>query len=77
MHADAFPLVATLFWLHALQPGGNLQVSGGQAMPSLHSAHLTSTVTTRQTPSDQPVSNLLASHPQNRRAPITGETKNR
>ena len=41
----------------------------GQAMASLHSARLESTVTTRQTPPGQAVRNLLASHSQNRRAP--------
>jgi hypothetical protein len=54
----------TLFWLHALLPDGNLQVSGAQAVPSLRSARLAGTVTTRQEPPDQPVSKLLAGHPQ-------------
>jgi hypothetical protein len=59
---DAFPLVMTLFWSHALQQDGNLQVSELRAVSSLRNTRLESTVTTRQEPPDQAVSKLLASH---------------
>jgi hypothetical protein len=67
--ANAFSLVAALFWLPVLQPDRNMQVHAVRAVPPPRNARLKCTVTTRQTPADQHVSNLLIGHLQICRAP--------
>ena len=73
--AIAFQLVAALLWLYAFQPGGSVQVRGLQAVRPPRSARLECAVTTRQVPSDQPLSNLLTSHLQICRAPVCRELR--